>query len=231
MAEENNYMAEENNDSIVPTFTVEDLPSGTADLEGQAYSEEYAHSLPSPEELKANLAPNKSSRKWKICLAATFFLSIIGIIGIWAAIKNKSGEQVQYNDRLEKVIQFLFDNKISNLPSLRIPNTPARLAAEFIADGDAYNMPLTDETSKRFVERYVLAYMYYAMGGPQWTYKLNFLSAKDHCDWFTRFETTSGGILREGVLCDNEGRVDKLMLGKWKETTKSFIKSQTPSAF
>jgi Leucine-rich repeat (LRR) protein len=197
-------------DNDIQVETVEDLDVEMAE-----------HSLPTSEELKASLPP--TSRKGRnICLVVTLLLAIIGIVLVPVAVskknKNKSAEH-HYPERTEEVIQFLWDNKVTDLPDLRTPGSPALLAAEFLADGDAYNMALTEANKQKFIERYVMVLMYYSMGGTEWTYKLNFLSAVDHCEWNGLFTTGSGNTIREGVLCDGSGKVIKLNLGKKKESS------------
>ena len=76
-------------------------------------------------------------------------------------------------------------------------------------------MQFSDEISaRRFAERYVLSLLYYEFNGPNWFYKLNFLSSKDHCDWYTDMVTGTGKEIRQGVICNEDGFVEKIHLGK-----------------
>jgi hypothetical protein len=84
----------------------------------------------------------------------------------------------------------------------------------FVADGDTYRMPMTQEKHLQFIERYVLTLLYYHFNGPEWTYNLKFLDGTHHCEWWQEFSTTGGAALRMGVLCDDDGLVKKINLGK-----------------
>ena len=76
------------------------------------------------------------------------------------------------------------------------------------------NLGLTRETARRFVERYVLTVLWYQLNGPQWSYQVKFMSPQDHCNWFDQLVTTSGNMVREGVLCNNDGYIIAINLGK-----------------
>ena len=46
---------------------------------------------------------------------------------------------------------------------------------------------MTAKAPTSFVERYALAVLYFATGGPDWTYQLNFLSGNHVCTWYSPF--------------------------------------------
>ena len=116
--------------------------------------------------------------------------------------------------RYEKTISYLVETGVSSLASLEQDTTsPQYKAANWIANVDAYQIPLPDgidsETADelaggmsphtRFTERYTLAVFYYATGGDNWKYGMRFMEPIDHCEWFQDFITTSGNIVRLGV--------------------------------
>jgi hypothetical protein len=118
--------------------------------------------------------------------------------------------------RIEEVMQFLLEHDATEEPSLRFPGSPQNLAAKYLAVGDrhTYYWELTVENAQLFCERFALATFFYHFKGPGWTYQLNFLSNFGTCYWFTRFFTAGGEKIREGVVCDDEGFVIKLILRK-----------------
>jgi hypothetical protein len=186
--------------------------------------EEQVHDqLPSVEEAKANLAhkPSSNNRK-KIYLLVAAVLAVV-VITVSAIViannKNKNKAPISYSPtgRAAEVIQFLWDNKVSALPTLQDPSFPQHLAAMFVADGDLYQMQLTEENAEKFVERYVLSLLYYSLSGADWNYQLKFLSSRDHCEWNQRFTTPSGKTLLEGVVCNEDGYVKELNLGKQQQ--------------
>jgi hypothetical protein len=212
-------------DDTAPTFTinddtnfvVEDLPEETSpngDVEEQVHDQ-----LPSVEEAKANMiykpAGGISSLKWTICAGVAFVLLLVGVTLLAVLVpKSKSGYSYTPTSRQEDVIQLLLHNKITPEPALRDGYSAQARAVQFIADGDSYQMAIIEDTVGKFVERYVMAVLYYHFSGADWTYKLNFMTSQDHCNWFQRFTTVAGDTLREGVLCNDEGYITTIMLGK-----------------
>jgi len=53
------------------------------------------------------------------------------------------------------------------------------------------------EDNAQIIQRYVLAVLYYATGGADWTYKEGWLESSNECDWF-------------GVICNDGGVVTDL---------------------
>lgn len=87
-------------------------------------------------------------------------------------------------------------------------SSPQYKAAKWIAERDGFQMavPTFSEGHKgekpsntRFAERYALAVFYYATGGDNWKYNLNFLQPIDHCEWKDVFLDPSGRIIYMGV--------------------------------
>jgi hypothetical protein len=225
-------------DNTASTYTindddllVEDIPEETSpegetspeetsqggDIEGQVHDQ-----LPSVEEAKANLEHKPAGTpalKRTICAGVAFVLLVVVITLLAVFVpkmssSTKSGSAYTPTSRQEDVIQLLLHNKITPEPALRDRYSAQARAVQFIADGDSFQMAINEDTVEKFVERYVLAILYYHFSGGTWTYKLNFLSSQDHCNWFQRFTTIAGDTLREGVLCNAEGHVTTLMLGK-----------------
>lgn len=83
--------------------------------------------------------------------------------------------------RFDEVVDYLSTHSNSN--DLNTPGIPQNLAARWIADTDELNVPINETT--KFLQRYALAVLYFAMGGPTfWTSQLGFLSTEDECSWF-----------------------------------------------
>jgi hypothetical protein len=199
------------NQQTADDLVIEELPE---DDEEQVHDQ-----LPSVEEAKANLAHKPSSNGKKIYLLVAAVLAVVVITVsaiVIASNKNKNNAPISYSPtgRAADVIQFLWDNKVSALPTLEDSSYPQHLAAMFVADGDMYQMDLTEENAEKFVERYVLALLYYALGGADWNYQLKFLSSRDHCEWNQEFTTPAGKTLLDGVICNEDGHVIELNLGK-----------------
>jgi hypothetical protein len=192
--------------------------------------------LPSVEEYKANLPSNQigcSRKTWMACgiLSIAAFL----LVGFTVAVVGKANVvERAYDtpvDRTEEMVQFLFKNKITPLPLLEDAGSPQRRAAQFLAYGDAYKMELTSDNAARFVERYALATIWYHFHGQEWNYPLNFMTAIDVCKWHTRFYTASGSSINEGVMCDENGYVAKLILRKCCWSCSGSFSKFLPSCF
>jgi Leucine-rich repeat (LRR) protein len=175
--------------------------------------------LPNVEEYKAsNDIQSHGSISKKMIMYTVGIISVLAlsITGIVVAAKNKQENQSKsvYTPvgRTQQIEEFLFTNKISTLPQLQEFGTTHHLAAAFIADGDSLQLGTDPANAKRLIERFVLALTYYHFDGPKWSYDLRFLSGRDHCDWNDYFETKSGKIIRQGVICNEEGYVVELDL-------------------
>ena len=182
-------------------------------------------------EPKDKRATTRAPTFWKrnrklICVTAAIVLVVLAvtIIAVVFAVIQKSQKGDNFNQmspRKREIEEFLQTNQISSLAELRLVDSPANLALTFIADEDEMQMQLTEESVKRFVERYVLAYLYYQFEGAGWKHNLNFMSGANHCEWYHDVETSSSQKIRQGVARCTEGYVTELNLGKWgMETMK-----------
>ena len=179
-----------------------------------------------------------------VCVA-----TIVGVFTLVIAKDNKGdnelaeqllGEDNIPTSRKDEVIDFLFNLGVSPLPALIDRTFPQHKAAMFVADGDAYRMEYNnantekEETTvetdvqgmatRRFVERYALAVLYYHFEGDQWNSRLNFLSAQDHCNWYDALERSNAStdsspkgekkLIRLGVECNEDGFVKKIDLSQ-----------------
>lgn len=197
-------------------FTIETLDD---DHPANTSLEDVDHDqLPNVEEYKVNNGIETRGSKSKIiCIAALAIIAIISLVvtGVLVASNKKEEDQpTELVGRIGIVQEFLFSNEVSTLPQLKQVGSPQQRAAAFVADGDSLRMRLNADNARRFVERYVLSLLYYHFEGTQWTYNLKFLSGRDHCEWFDDFQTEKGDIVRQGVICDENGLVKALNLGK-----------------
>jgi hypothetical protein len=208
------FGVEQGQTSLPDEFIIEEI----TDLEIQSDDDSHDQ-LPSVEEYKtANAMQLRGANSMKRNLLV--LASISGIFLMISAIVMVSKTKAMTNGppslagRTNEVEDFLFANNVSSLPLLREVGSAQHRATAFVADGDTLQMPLTTETARRFVERYVLALFYYQFDGPQWTYNLKFLSGHDHCNWHEIFENSGGKTVRQGVFCNDDGYVKELNLGK-----------------
>jgi hypothetical protein len=83
--------------------------------------------------------------------------------------------------------------------------TSENRALRWLAEEDPLQLPVTS-TMEDVLERFVLANLYFATNGPEWTNQYNFLSAKDVCEWN---DGGPAGTDHYGVFCQ-EGMVYQL---------------------
>jgi hypothetical protein len=225
--------------TTTPTFGDDPFPT-QIDADNLEEEQPDHDQLPSVEEVKVDLGNGAAKafifrRKYQrrtllLVVAALVALAVSTIVlSVKREQKNHSAGGVNEFDfesegegvrdpaeRIEEVMQFLLEHDATEEPRLRFPGSPQNLAAKYLAVGDrhTYYWELTPENAQLFAERFALATFYYHFHGPEWTYQLNFLSNFDTCNWFTRYLTAGGDTIREGVTCDNEGFVTKLILRK-----------------
>ncbi len=207
------YCVEQNQAPLPDEFVIEELQ------DPEVQSDDGHDQLPDVEEYKAaNAIQSKGTHSIKKSLVVLAAVSAVALVlsGTVMAFNKRNMKQEPYTftGRTQQVEDFLFENNISTLPQLQETGSAQHRATAFVADGDSMQMELTPENARRFVERYVLAVLYYQFNGPRWTYNLKFLSGLDHCEWHDDFMTSNGKTVQQGVVCDEEGHVVNLNLGK-----------------
>lgn len=178
--------------------------------------------LPSVEEVKASnaylptarLIAQGHRRKLYLVIAAAALGAMVLSVSITVGVfkrqnKNDHLDSVMRTSRYEEVANYIFESGVSDLPSLRLNGTPESFACAFMANGDSYNTVITniDEHGRRkFMERYVLALIYYHSNGQSWENGYDFLRPIDHCQWHLQYSTPQGRFLK-GVQCNKDGFV------------------------
>ena len=134
-------------------------------------------------------------------LYGTCFILLIVIISIiFGTISNKGTSPWRISkSRFAEVKNYLVVNSISSRSKLDDKTSPQYKAAEWIADLDKYQIELPNRLHAHhsFIERYVLAVIYFATGGEdKWTYQLNFLTPNHVCTWYQDFRTEATSDLQ-----------------------------------
>lgn len=194
----------------------------------------YHDQLPSVEEVKASnaylptarLIAQTNRRKLYLVIAgaalAAMVLSVSITIGVFKRShkKNDPVHTIMLTSRYNEVKQYIFESGVSDLPSLEMAGTAESYACAFMANGDAYDDVITmiDEAGRRkFMERYVLALLYYKSKGTDWENSYSFLRPIDHCQWHLQYSTPQGRFLK-GVQCNEDGFVVDLDLCKYNKS-------------
>jgi hypothetical protein len=101
----------------------------------------------------------------------------------------------------------LLQNEVSGAEALQDDSSPQFQALRWLANEDSAALYLDSTPTVIFIERYVLAVLYFATSAGGGLNVLNFLSASSVCQW------NNGEI---GVVCDGDDLVVSLLLGKSK---------------
>lgn len=97
---------------------------------------------------------------------------------------------------------------VSGADSLDDIGSPAFQAIEWMMRTDEG----TETSSDILKERFIVSLLYFATSGDKWKQKTNFLSGKSICSWHTTVEKDG---LANGIACDSESRVTKIILGTY----------------
>eukprot|EP00545_Synedropsis_sp_CCMP1620_P006942 CAMPEP_0119014334 /NCGR_PEP_ID=MMETSP1176-20130426/9518_1 /TAXON_ID=265551 /ORGANISM="Synedropsis recta cf, Strain CCMP1620" /LENGTH=693 /DNA_ID=CAMNT_0006967489 /DNA_START=118 /DNA_END=2199 /DNA_ORIENTATION=+ len=109
-------------------------------------------------------------------------------------------------DRYNKAFHIL--SELSGEDPVKKRFSPQNRAANWITNGDSKQLPipttLAGTSSYSFVQRYVLAVLYYEWDGSDWTFGSKFLSNEDECDWNNGFQADVKHHYKFGASCSGE---------------------------
>ena len=122
-------------------------------------------------------------------------------------------------DKNRNKIALEFLGNISSSSDLMKLGSSQQLASNWIINDDEFQLEIPasmeDSNADKFVSRYVLAVLYYALGGSRWRDKFNFFSGVDECFWnrvYTDTSTKAASLL--GITCNKQLHPQAIMLRK-----------------
>ncbi len=161
----------------------------------------------------------RRSRRRVVCLRIFIALVILAIIVTFSILafqaRRKPNPTAFDSARLDSVIDVLIQSEMSTRLILGNRLSPQYKAAYWIAIEDAEQLRIPvqwDRLSYRFLQRYVLAVLYFSWNGPKWSNQLNFVSDLHECSWFESIPDESGELFAIGVTCDEHLQVRNLMI-------------------
>lgn len=184
---------------------------------------DHGASLPSAEELRHSLGPTGGKRcrcggsrplLWAVAAA----LAVIVLISIGAGVsRSNKGDAARAppprQSTVPQVVSYLAATGVSSQSDLKRGGSPQSLAVNWLANLDGKNLEVpkdgdgsTDEGYK-YVTRYVLALLWYALEGSDWLNQFGFLSQNDMCYWNSPIPVTSASgveFVPGGVYCERE---------------------------
>lgn len=188
--------------------------------------------LPNVEEYKMSQQIGGSSRasiKASLAIALMIILaSVLITVGVVVG-KNSEAPASATNETLftkpnypepvtrtrgDDVINFVINMGWANYNDINNQDSPQYKAAMWLANNDHMTLPI--EVSEEFMNRYLLATIFYALDGEHWQYDLNWLTGGSVCDWNTYFATKKGTQvsmqIQIGVSCRDGTSVKELYL-------------------
>jgi hypothetical protein len=195
--------------------------------------EDTGHSLPSVEEVKVGSSPTAGSssisrflgggsKQRKFILIGGLVVLLVVVIGVAVGVSNNnkssSSNLSASGDREQAAFGFL--SLVSSRDDIANEDSPQNLAAHWIATEDELQVPvpssLRDANAYKFVQRYALAVLYYALSGDDWEFDHHFVTDVDECGWSDGFKagTTEFHL---GVGCNDKGQVYTLYMRKFFE--------------
>jgi hypothetical protein len=196
---------------------------------------ETGASLPTPDEVRMDTGTGRSSGSrattWR-CYILFFLVLLVGLIGLGIGLaargdsgnSGSSGSSINGGSSssqprkfsIEDLAAYLEQSGVTSSNDIFDMTSPQSDAAAWMANQDGRNLPLPTTVGQpedyRFVQRYVLATLYYAMKGNDWLLDSNFLSNDDACAWRTTRLNRNGERVNFGVLCDAETNTNILAL-------------------
>jgi hypothetical protein len=133
-------------------------------------------------------------------------------------------------ERFDDTVTALSKWRISKIEDLQTIGTPQHKAARWIANRDAMRVPISN--TRTFLDRYVLAVIYYALGGDAtWPHDMNFLSNEGVCMWSNQRANPLGNDLTVGVhgCKDVDGELVPAGIALGKLTTPAGMEYVDPS--
>ena len=124
--------------------------------------------------------------------------------------------------RLEQTYNFIHNALLTETDNLMDANSGQYMAANWIAEMDGLTLPipttLESAGAHAFVQRFVLAALYYSTNGPKtWRGKFGFLSEQNECAWFGESQPVSSfgspdQVFAMGVTCNDKLEVVNILL-------------------
>jgi hypothetical protein len=159
-----------------------------------------------------------NKRYCKIFLALAVLTTVFVGIGLGVSRNQKDMSSTMSSDdpqeRLNHIVSYLTDHKISHPDALKSLDTPQNKAVHWLANNTEWDLPHTDvspnqdDFAYRFIVRYVMAVNYYTWNHEnQWGNKLHFLTPDmDVCDWDGVVLHETQVIKKAGISCDPNKR-------------------------
>eukprot|EP00549_Striatella_unipunctata_P018668 CAMPEP_0118683960 /NCGR_PEP_ID=MMETSP0800-20121206/6354_1 /TAXON_ID=210618 ORGANISM="Striatella unipunctata, Strain CCMP2910" /NCGR_SAMPLE_ID=MMETSP0800 /ASSEMBLY_ACC=CAM_ASM_000638 /LENGTH=651 /DNA_ID=CAMNT_0006580565 /DNA_START=15 /DNA_END=1971 /DNA_ORIENTATION=- len=193
--------------------------SGNENGAGSIYSSEHDQ-LPSVEEVRMNVMStgkgNDSGGRCRLIVFITLVvlavIFIIVTIALLATGKGTGGSSSLATGGAESIrlglIRNFLNSYVQDGDVLTDTSSPQYRAMKFLADNDAWKLPVPAEdstSSTKFLQRFALSTFYYSTLGETWKDDMNFLTDNDECAWFKIFVDPSTRVAYKiGTSCTED---------------------------
>lgn len=175
---------------------------------------------------REGLLKPRNRRCDRYCRRFVFLLLCVNVILAFSVVAYRTfsrgdkypSQTMASSARLEATMDFLAESGISEREALESTSSPQYQAASWLAtqDREYVDVPESLENNPfHFVQRYVLATLYYSLEGSNWKKSLNFVTDEHECSWFESIPDNSGERFAVGVTCDDELQVRNLLISKY----------------
>lgn len=155
---------------------------------------------------------------WIPLLILLIIVVIVVVVRKRAASPTSSPVSEEQRRKFNYFVEFLSESGVTSVHHLITTGTPQNNALMWLSRDDTA-LPTSNPTNLftdfRFVQRYVLAVLYFALNGSEWKDKANFLAPEHECAWFAPeyFDQFFRRNYAVGVTCDPvEMRVQDIFL-------------------
>lgn len=133
-------------------------------------------------------------------------------------VATPSDSEAKDTGKLGEVKDLLIRHAISSSDALNMMGSPQWNAMHWITLVDDAKLALPDENDKdalyKYVQRYVMALIYYATNGQSWVHGLHWLSSTSICEWLDYVGDVNHQKHNTGIGCDADGNIQIFSLGK-----------------
>ena len=156
------------------------------------------------QQARSSKQPNRpkvsATDSWPCCKGiAVVLLTTIITVSLILALFPKQHQTVEYHwdqgetDNYLAIRDFVtIQREISHEDAFGTTDSPQYLAAQWLAHGDVMKLPVPNSTDVTFEDRYVMAVLYFSLGGPKWENQVGFLGGGHICTWFEQYTISRG---------------------------------------
>jgi hypothetical protein len=203
------------------------------DPENQLWTQEFGRVFKRKPIPRGACGPGGDDYKcWALLAVAALLVVSVGVIGVvlvfvivphaqhnvaYAPTDEPTPDTSLTTSRIESLRDLI--GSLSGYRTVDDPSQPQHAALDWIANIDGAKLNLSSTRYDTLVERYVVSLLYFATKGEAWTTQNGFLSPTHVCEWNSPNEQEDSAYFSSGIICDDDGNVLQILLGKCVEVS------------